>query len=102
MKEATIETLNITKGAAGTRLSQRKYDAVKKALLACIPRSTEGIEFRSLPKLIAQRVPADILPKKGSASWLTTTVKLDLEARGLIERIPDSRPQRLRRIARAQ
>lgn len=100
MIEGTIETLNITKGAGGTRLARRKYEAVKKALLASIPRKRDGIEFRALPKLIAERVPADMLPKKGSASWLTTTVKLDLEARGLIERIPGSKPQHLRRVAR--
>ena len=33
---------------------------------------------------------------EGSISWYVTTVKLDLEARGLIERVPRSRPQRLR------
>ncbi|MCZ7544494.1 MAG: hypothetical protein M5R40_13685 [Anaerolineae bacterium] len=33
----------------------------------------------------------------GSVGWHVTTVKLDLEARGLIERVPQSRPQRLRR-----
>ena len=33
-----------------------------------------------------------------SVGWYATTVKLDLEARGLIERVPDARPQRLRRV----
>ena len=31
----------------------------------------------------------------GSVTWYVTTVKLDLEARGVIERIPKSRPQRI-------
>ena len=34
----------------------------------------------------------------GSITWYVTTVKLDLEARGLIERIPRSSPQRLRLV----
>jgi hypothetical protein len=34
----------------------------------------------------------------GSISWYFTTVKLDLEARGVIERIPNKAPQRLRLV----
>jgi hypothetical protein len=33
---------------------------------------------------------------EGSISWYATMVKLDLEARGEIERIPGSSPQRIR------
>ena len=32
----------------------------------------------------------------GSISWYVTTVKLDLEAKGMIERIPKVSPQQLR------
>ncbi|MHA2070422.1 MAG: DUF6958 family protein [Candidatus Thorarchaeota archaeon] len=32
----------------------------------------------------------------GSISWYYTTVKLDLEARGIIERVPNKTPQLLR------
>lgn len=34
----------------------------------------------------------------GSASRYTTSVKLGLEVRGVIERIPGAKPQRLRRV----
>jgi len=33
---------------------------------------------------------------EGSVSWYFTTVKLDLEARGILERVPGERPQRIR------
>ena len=97
-KQKTMMTRNITKGAGGTRLSVAKYEAVKKAVLAVVPKNKKGIRFKDLPKAVAKRVPKDMLPQKGSASWLATTVKLDLEARGLIERIPGETPQRLRRL----
>ena len=46
------------------------------------------------------RVPGK-LPKKifegASAGWYLVTVKLDLEARGEIQRLPGSGPHRLRR-----
>jgi hypothetical protein len=32
----------------------------------------------------------------GSIAWYVTTVKLDLEARHIIERVPNSSPQQLR------
>lgn len=47
--------------------------------------------------LIRELLPSDALENLGSVSWYTTTVKLDLEARGELERVPGSRPQRLRR-----
>ena len=34
----------------------------------------------------------------GSIKWYLETVKLDLEARGVIERVPKTRPQLLRLI----
>jgi hypothetical protein len=35
---------------------------------------------------------------EGSVGWYYTTVKLDLEARKLIERIPGSKPQIIRLV----
>jgi hypothetical protein len=94
----TIRTRNVNKGAAGMRVSAETYEAVKKAILAAVPRNRQGILFKDLPREVAKRADKSLFPKKGSASWYTTVVKLDLEARGLIERIPGSVPQRLRRV----
>ena len=93
----TVQTKNVNKGVGGLRVDQAKYDAVKKAILAVVPRGGEGMLFKDLPKAVAGELPEAIGPTKGSMSWYTTVVKLDLEARGEIERIPGSRPQRLRR-----
>lgn len=95
--DETIEILNVTPGAKPTRISKRKYELTRRVLLELIPRTEKGIAFRDLPRLVEPRLTADMKPAKGSASWLTTAVKLDLEARGLIERVPGVAPQRLRR-----
>lgn len=96
-KPATIQTLNINPGVGGARVNPERYAAVKKAILRAVPRSKQGIAFKDLPKAVARHLPGGKIPGGGSISWYVTTVKLDLEARGLIHRIPGSRPQRLTR-----
>jgi hypothetical protein len=44
-------------------------------------------------RLLPRRVREDL----GSVNWYTVTVKLDLEARRVLERVAGARPQRLRR-----
>lgn len=70
------------------RISRRKYELVKSAILEIIPNTNPGIPFKTL---------ADGVAEVGSIGWYTTCVKLDLEARGIIERIPGVSPQRLRK-----
>ena len=78
----------------------RKKPAISSAgsLIAVVPKNKTGILFKDMPKLVAQQIPDAMHPAKGSASWYTTVVKLDLEARKLIERIPGETPQRVRRL----
>jgi hypothetical protein len=93
-----IKTRNVNQGADGLRIDKEKYEAFRTAILAVVPKDDDGIPFKDVPREVAKRVPKSMLPAGGSASWYTTVVKLDLEARRIIERVPGSRPQRLRRL----
>ena len=85
-----------TPGKQPTRIERWKYDLVHSAILAVIPADDQGVEFRELPGLVEKHLdPAD-LEKLGSVSWYTTTVKLDMEVKRELEKIPGSKPQRLR------
>jgi hypothetical protein len=53
----------------------------------------EEILFQDLPSEVDQKLEGKF---EGSITWYVTTVKLDLEARGLLVRVPKSSPQRLR------
>lgn len=101
-KRATVETRNINyaRGTGGTRIDAAKYEAVKHAILKSVPRSARGIEFMELINAVTDHLPGGKIPGGGSIPWYITTVKPDLEARGLIERIEGAKPQRLRRINR--
>lgn len=92
-----VQTKHPQKGKTAPRIEKDKYDAFKKAILGAVPRKAEGIRFMDLPQAVASRLPAAVRAKVGSVSWYTTVIKLDLEARGAIERVPGSSPQRLRR-----
>lgn len=92
---AQIQTLNIKSSSRGFRIARDKYDATRKAILAVVPAGREGVLFSALPKAVAAKLPTRLF-ENASVPWYTTVVKLDLEARREIERVPDSKPQRLR------
>lgn len=81
----------------GTRIDRDKYDEMKRALLKLIPRHADGIAFGRLREVLPDELDAEVY-SGASVSWYLTTIKLDLEARGLIERVPGKSPQHLRRV----
>jgi len=96
--EAKVLCETPTPTKKGTRIPQWKFHAVRAAIRKVVPRSKEGIEFRELPELVEQALSPDDCRNLGSITWHTVTVKLHLEVIGEIERIPGSKPQRIRRV----
>ena len=92
-----MKTKNINKGSAGFAVTSTKYQPVKKAILASLPRGDKGVTFQQVVASVASKVPKALFPKPGSVSWYTKVVQLDMEAGGLIERVPGQTPQRIRR-----
>ncbi len=92
-----FQTVHPEAGKQGTRIDAAKYEAMKAALLAVVPAAEAGIPFQDLADAVRPHLPAELFAN-ASVSWYVTTIKLDLEARGLIERVPGARPQRLRRV----
>lgn len=78
-------------GKQGVNIDRAKYDAVRGALIAVLAENGTT-PFSELSGRIAARLP----DFDGSVGWYTTTVKLDLEARGEIERVPGKSPQQVR------
>lgn len=81
------------KGKQGVNISRAKYDKVRGAILEALAEK-EPQTFRGLQAVVEERLAGNF---EGSIRWYYTTVKLDLEARGEIERIAGSSPQELRR-----
>ena len=89
--EARIMTQHSESGKHGVNISQQKYDLVRRAIICSIRQNGE-ISFKELTADVKRKLDDRL---DGSISWYVTTVKLDLEARGVIERLPGSRPQLL-------
>jgi hypothetical protein len=88
-----------SEGAAGARISPKRYDALRRAILFAVPKDADGILLADLTRAVAPRVPKALF-RDASLRWYVTAVKLDLEAQGLIERSPGRRPQRLRQVVK--
>jgi uncharacterized protein DUF6958 len=93
-----MKTRNVNKGRQGFAVTAEKYAPIRKAILASLQRTKEGVTFKELVASVSVQVPGRLFPKGGSVSWYTKVVQLDLEAEGEIGRVPGATPQRLRRI----
>ncbi len=79
-------------GKTGVNIDKGKYDMVRGAILEIL-KENETYPFKTLADEVASRLGDSF---EGSFGWYTTSVKLDLEARGEIERLPKKSPQQLR------
>lgn len=83
-----IRTLHPEK-KQGVNISKEKYDIIRKAILSTMHTQKE-ISFMNLSRAVEKEVNGNF---DGSVMWYVTTVKLDMEARGELKRVPNSRPQ---------
>ena len=77
-------------GKSGKNISKQKYETLKKAILSALrnKKLSHTELFNQLNKNLKGKF-------SGNISWYGETVKLDLEARKIIERT-SSKPQRYR------
>lgn len=91
--EEKILAKNPDPAKQGVRISREKYEAVREAILDALRSHQGGMTFQALRDAVQAKLEGNF---EGSISWYYTTVKLDLEARDVIERVDQSSPQRLR------
>lgn len=93
MSDEKIMTLH-PQGKQGANIDRAKYETMKAAIIQAIS-AREGITFAELNTAVSAQFEGKF---EGSIGWYLTTVKLDLEARNIIERIPNQSPQQLRLV----
>ena len=85
-------TMHPQEGKRGVNISRKKYATVRTILNESL--SGENVmTFGELNQVVHQKVEGKF---DRSISWCFTIVKLDLEARGTVERVGKSSPQQIR------
>lgn len=91
MPDDRIMTLH-PQGKRGVNILKRRYDTIKEFILDTIENKGE-ITFSALTDLAVDELASSF---DGKVVWYIVSVKLDLEARNIIERIPKTSPHKLR------
>lgn len=91
MNEEKILTLH-PQGKKGVNISKDKYNLISNFIMRTISKQKE-ITYKELNNLAVDKLSKTF---NGSVPWYLVSVKLDLEARGIIERIPKTSPHKLR------
>jgi hypothetical protein len=81
MKQELIQTLHPQEGKTNKRISLAKYSFIKEHLLAILSEAEPT--HKELMEELYSRVKDNF---EGGVQWYGETVKLDLEARQIIER----------------
>ncbi len=81
-------------------LQKRMLKPVETAILGTVPEEAGGITFDDLVDQVAKRLNPMVFPLRRTVSRYAKVAQLDLERRGLIERVPGKSPLRLRRLKR--
>jgi hypothetical protein len=90
----TVQLLHPTKSAP--RIDLQRYELIRAVIQEALTFAVSGLTYSELLDQLRTLIPQETLKVLGSLEWYTVSVKLDLEARGLIERIPHTRPERVR------
>ena len=83
-------------GKKGVNIDKGKYDTIRSTILDVMDERGE-VTFTEMSEAVAQKLNGNF---DGSVGWYTVSVKLDLEARGILERIPKTSPHRVRVVQR--
>ena len=78
-------------GKEGVNILKRRYDIIKDFIINTL-KAHQPMAFSDLSDLAERELTPTF---DGKVVWYVVTVKLDLEARGLLQRIPKTSPHQL-------
>ncbi|MFN0058912.1 MAG: DUF6958 family protein [Planctomycetota bacterium] len=87
-----VENINVPGRASN--VNAEKYRAMRKALLAVLPKRSPGLTQEEMVHAVVPCLPDALWPGGQKARWWIKTVQLDLEAKSLIRRDKNSKPLR--------
>lgn len=89
--EERILTLH-PQGKQGVNIQKSKYDQIAEVIMEIVTEHGE-IAFQDINEKAVKQLTGKF---EGNITWYVVSVKLDLEARNILERIPGTSPHKLR------
>lgn len=80
-------------GKKAVSISKDKYDLLKKSILKFLIANKE-VTYSDLLQAVTKEFETNKIKFEGSLGWYLEWVKLDLEARQIIKKIPKTMPQK--------
>jgi hypothetical protein len=96
IRAKSIEVENVNHPGRVKRADAEMYEAMKRAFLKILPRTSPGLTVAEVHERVIAHLPEELFPGGAKAGWWAKTVQLDLEAKGTIER-EKTKPLRLRK-----
>jgi len=84
--EDRVTVENVIRPGSRRRVDGPKYRAMRRAILAVVPRRPPGLTLADALAAAIPRLPAVLFPAGAGAGWWFKTVQLDLEAKRLLVR----------------
>lgn len=92
--EEKVQTKHPDSKKRGANISKEKYDMIRASIIECLKK--KELSYVELSKCIRETLKGRF---EGSIEWYVEVVKLDLEARKIVERI-NTKPQIYRLISK--
>ncbi|MEM1049504.1 MAG: hypothetical protein AAGL24_25350 [Pseudomonadota bacterium] len=91
-----IAVENINTPGRTSRVDRAKYEAMRDALVAALPKGAPGLTAAEAKTAVLPVLPETHFPGGATAGWWLKTVQLDLEAKGIVQR-ENTKPLRFHR-----
>lgn len=95
-KTQKIGVENVNHPGHVTRVDADMYEAMKRAFLKILPKTSPGLTVAEVQERVIAHLPEELFPGGAKTGWWAKTVQLDLEAKGVLTR-ENTKPLRLRR-----
>ncbi len=97
MQAEKVEIENFVSPGRKYKVDKAKYDAMRSALLASLPRRAPGLTIAEAKKKVLTLLPDGLFPGGAKAGWWLKAAQLDLEAKGIIQR-ENTKPLRFHKV----
>jgi hypothetical protein len=85
-KSTKIQIENVLQPGKTYSADAGKYEAMKKAVLAVLPKTSPGLTVADVQQRVLAHLPEDLFPGGAKSGWWMKAVQLDLEAKDIIRR----------------